>query len=153
MSRSNFLDFMQFESGNIQTEHILTTGSVASRAGEKLYHPFASTFINDKRIAMEFRFIPKGGPGEYAVDPYICTIDNNNYIKILSSSQQIVVSVNAITHSFSPAVSWSKGDVVDLFIEAGGGRFSTKGKYRVNNGSTIIFNSSSTPQAALVATG
>lgn len=124
-------DLMQIESGKFATSAIVTTGATGTRAGEHPSDASASRWSDANRISVEFVFCPLGTPAQYTANAYFWYIDANNNAW-MDTSQKVNVKIGGTTVTSASAISWTAGQVVDLWIEAGGGA-ATKVEYRTSS--------------------
>lgn len=99
------VDMMQFERGLFPTEHIWTSGSINSRASEKLYHPDVTQLMDDGMLAIEVIFRLKGRfPSQFTGPFRLWTIDENNYAEFDPTGSFGRVCVSGVTAS-SPSLT------------------------------------------------
>lgn len=73
----------QIENGTFLTELIETSGSVQTRAAERLYHPDVTKLMHDGMLAIEVTFRPKADfPSGFTKPMRIWSIDENNYFEL-----------------------------------------------------------------------
>lgn len=151
-ARDVAIDLVQVEVGKFATEAILTTGAAATRAGDKLAIDTSARLVRSGRIGIETRFVPKFAntdiTGSWA---YRWSMDGNNQAYLQKSDNKIRVWSNGVSFTTTSGPSWSAGDTVDMWIEAGGGSLVTRVVYRVNGGAATVLGTSGAPQASLVS--
>lgn len=151
-ARDVVIDIVQVEAGAFATEAILTTGAAATRAGERLAIDTSARLVRSGRIGIEIRFVPKFAntdiTGSWA---YLWSLDGNNQAYLQKSDNKIRVWSNGASFTTTLGPSWSAGDTVDMWIEAGGGSLVTRVVYRVNGGAATVLGTSGAPQASLVS--
>lgn len=137
-ARDAVVDFVQVEAGSFPTEAIITTGAAATRAADVLTSDF-SRAVRNGRMGLEFRFIPKGAHTEYPAGSYMWTNAAGTARCYWSSGVLVVDMPGGPTISSSNTFTWSRGDVVELFMEAGAG--APTAKVRRNGGAvtTLTF--------------
>ena len=125
-------DLHQLEVGKFPTEVIVTTGATAARAGDKL--TLARDITRSGRISLELQFIPKAARSSYSGSPVLwqSTASPNDLCQFAFNTGNFVCNVGGVSTTLG-TIDWAAGDVVDLWIECGGGG-STIAKYRRNNG-------------------
>lgn len=129
------LDFAQIEAGAFPTSAISTTGSTAARSGERLYHATPASLIDSGRLSLAFSIRPLGSSSEYSANMRLWTIDSSNYAEINFSTRAISVVIGGVTRTLGTVLpTWARGDLLDVFVPAGGGSLPTTGKARVNGG-------------------
>lgn len=139
LGAASFYGF-QRENGKFVTELIPTTGASAARQPDRLVVT-ASNIVRSGRIGLAFRVKLKGsigGADNYAADPVLWKYSGSNYALVYAATgiMQIVIAGSSYTTSsgFTAAV----GDVVDYWVEAGGGSLQTivKARKSTDNGAT-----------------
>lgn len=148
-ARDCWIDLVQVEIGKWATEAIYSGGSATTRSGELLRRTLASDAISSGRIGLEFRFEPPVAHTGFSANMRLWTIDANNYAEINFTTRVVTVVIGGASYSTASAVSWAAGDLVELWLEAGGGSLNTTVKYRVNGGSVTTLGTSGAPQAAI----
>ncbi len=148
-ARDVLTDLMQLEFAQFATEAIVTSGAAATRAGERLYLVDVATLLDAGRMNLEISVQPRGASSEFANDISVWTIDGNNYATIQQSNRKLKVVIAATSYEFTTALSWSAGDTVDLWIEAGGGSLLSKAQYRVNGGTPVDLGASGSAHSAI----
>ncbi len=147
------VDMTQVEAGLYPTEWIATAGAAVTRAGERLYLADRGPLLSSGRLNFEVCFIPKADSDEYGAAVSVWYVDLNNHASISSSSHQLTVTISGTAYSFPTPLSWFAGDVVELFVGAGGAAANSVAWMRVNGGAAIQLGESPTPQAAIGAVG
>jgi hypothetical protein len=135
---------LQHELGGFATSYIPTVAAQVSRVGERLYHASAAALIRSGRLAIEVAFRPHGASTRYGADMYIWK-SGSDYCRIEYSTASVVLSIGGVVYVAPIPMAWSAGDLVELFVAAGGGQ-ATEAVYRVNGGTTLLL-SAGTPAA------
>jgi hypothetical protein len=145
-ARHIYADFLNYTVGLVPGEAIATGYSV--RNYDRLSYGTTSSLFVSGRIRILFSFYPKTASSESvygAVATGAGTVQTSwrlfaytaggseAYATINPSTQKVVVYDGTTTYTSANALTWARGDLVDLFVEAGGG-VSTAAKYRVNSG-------------------
>lgn len=125
------VDLMQLEEGKWPSEAIVTAGATATRQGERLYLPAASSVVTAGRLGLELRCRPKGARADYGAAIRLWT-SGSDYAEVAVATGVVTVSIGGVTNT-TDAITWSQYDTLDLWIAAGGG-LATVVKYRVNGG-------------------
>lgn len=147
-ARNAVHDLTQIEQGAFATEPILTTGAAATRAADLITANDPARMIRSGRLGMEVRFVPKGASADHTGSPYVWWSDaGNNYAYWNAGLGKFLVIIGGATAITSAAFSWVAGDVVDLWIEAGGGTSTIKA--RTNGGATQNLGTDATVRAAI----
>jgi len=145
--------FAQFELGSFATEAIPTTGAAATRSGARVWHPYAPMLVDRGRLSMEIRFRPKGARSQYPAAKGLFFVPGGPYDQsYVSAGGGLVVQIAGASWTHSTALDWAANDVVDLWLEAGGGAMQSVMKYRRNGGSVTTLVSSA-PQASIDVAG
>jgi hypothetical protein len=113
-----------------------------------LYHPNAKALLDGLRLSLEFRLQPKGSSSQYTGNITLWNDDTDVcecYID--STTAKMTISDSLGSDTLSTAVSWNAGDVVEFFIEVGGG-VAGKAQYRVNGGTPTVLGTTSSSRAA-----
>ena len=141
-------DLHQLEAGKFPTEAIVTTSGAATRAGDKL--TLARDITRNGRISLELQFIPKAARSSYSGSPVLwqSTASPNDLCQFAFNTGNLVCTVAGESTTLG-TIDWAAGDVVDLWIECGGGG-STIAKYRRNNG-VVTSLLAGAPRANIVA--
>ena len=129
----NCIDLVQIESGSWASEAIVTSGAAATRAGERLYLSSGASVVNVGRLSAyikaQFKHSPANADSAFRV--WSDHSDATTYAEI-STAGVLTVSVGGVTNT-TTALAWAAGDIVELWIAAGGG-VATVAKYRVTSG-------------------
>lgn len=138
------------QEGKFATEHIITTGSQSTRSGDVLYGS-SSNVVFDGRVGLEFEIIPKAAPAEYTrVSDYTYLWSmwdsDNTSIVMRPSTGKIEVWISGSSYVTPTGVSWTAGQSVKIWIEAGGGQ-NTRVVYKVGSAARIVLGESSSPQS------
>jgi hypothetical protein len=152
-ARDVLTDLHQLEAGAYCTEPITTTTAAVTRNGERLYYPDGGDLIDSGRIGMLVTIAPKGSSTQYAASMRLWTIDADNYAEISNSTGAVSITIDGDTFTTGSTLSWARHDVIDLWIEAGGGATNTVVKARINGGSTTTIGTSGSPQDAIAVSG
>lgn len=154
-ARDVIVDCQQCEDNSMwASEYIPTSGGTATRAGERLFYPNGATWIDKGRLSIYVSLEPKGSSSQYVNNMRIASFDALNYCGVNAISHAIECVVGGVMYTTPLALSWAAGDLLEIWIEFGGGVLATKVEYRVNGGSWTIVSTGLPPtQAAIVATG
>jgi hypothetical protein len=131
------------ENGTYPTEYIPSTTAGTTRALD--YLVYNGDLVSSGRIGLEFRFIPKmssadliaGGAPIVLWQALTAPFD---YVAIGAFANPYVVRNSVAEYSSAIVMAWARGDVIDYFVEAGGGALASKAWYRVNGGATIALD-------------
>lgn len=129
-------DFAQVEAGTWASEAIVTVGATATRAADRLAID-ASRIVRSGRVGLALRAILKGsigGSNDYAADPYLWRYDASNYCTINRTTGAATVVIAGASYTTASGFTAARGDVVDYWVEAGGGALQTVVKARKNSG-------------------
>lgn len=167
VTRDVLIDLVECVGGlsNYPTETILGTNG-STRQGERLWLTTTGDILDTGRLSLEIKMIPKADATLYdqtgGANIYLWFKDNNNFVKMINSTRQLSVTINGSTWTPSTALNWTAGghnteyaagDIVDFWIEAGGGVLQSKISYRINGGTEISLGSSPSPQAVISSVG
>jgi hypothetical protein len=138
----------QLEKGKYPTELIPTTSTTVTRAADRLAHSTPSRLVNAGRLGLELRFIPRATLANYDATNgfYLWTngpAGGNSYAWLNPGDSRLYVRVNGTDWTPTTTISWAVGDVVDFWVEAGGGSLASVAKYRVNGGAAVSIGSTS----------
>lgn len=124
-ARDADIDFTQRELGRFATEVIATTGVASTRAGERLYLQDGSQVTTNGRASTELQFQPKGDRTAYT-GSYVSILTHPNLTANLyvSSGLIAITGSNNRVQTTTTALSFSAGDTVKVWIDAGGNRTS-----------------------------
>lgn len=145
------VDFCQCEQGAFATEAIVTAGTAATRAGEKLYLSNAGDVVYNGRLDLEVQFSPKGAAHEYATDMTVWYVDATHKAVISATTRKLTVTVGAESYTFPVPLGWDAYDLVDLAVEVGNG--TAWAAYRINGLSAVVLGESADTHASLTASG
>lgn len=139
---------------NFTTESINTGGSdiTLTRNPERLYLANNAALIDNGRLSFEIRLRPKGAANQYGAAMKLFYIDASNYCEIDNTTQRMNLVMNGVSFNPATALNWNKKDILDLWVETGGGGLVSNLKYRTNNGTAVNLGSSGAPAPA-IATG
>lgn len=144
-------DCVQCEEGGFPTEYITTTTGSVTRNGERLYHTNAGAFVRSGVLKIEFALKPKGATSRYSGTPYLWKIGSDT-ATFDPASGLITITINGAAYTTAVGMSWSEGDSVDIYIEAGA--CVPFASYRVNSGASILLSTGSpAAQTALASSG
>ena len=150
-ARDVVLDHLQIEAGGVHTEAIVTTGTTATRAGERLYLADAGNVVTAGRLGLEVRFTPKGRSDLYPADMTVWYQDGTHKAVISATTRKLTVTVGAESYMFPVALGWEALDVIDLYVEVGNG--AAWAMYRINGADPVLLGESADTHAALTASG
>jgi hypothetical protein len=166
-ARDVLVDYIQIEDGNFPTEAIPT--GLTNRAADCLSYGSAENWYVNGRFRAYFAFYPKhdstdkpeinDGTNRFISDKYyLMSVDENNFIRIDNTTMQIEAKVGGSTSfmvgSMNP-VAWSAQDLVEIFVEVGGGaNASTNMWYRIGgSGSWTTLTTQGPSTGTCTATG
>ncbi len=150
-ARDTVIDFVQAETGLFPTSSIVTTTATVTRAGERLWLPAASTVVQLGRIGFYVALEPGGANTAMGSTTLsLWYIDGNNYGAITPTTGIVKVVINGAIFNCTTALTWSAGDLVEIWCEAGGGSLLTIVKARVNSGAAVTLGTSGAAQDAIV---
>lgn len=129
-----------------------TTSANITRNAERLWHPTIANLLDNGRLSFETKIIPKGAATDYGANMYIWDKDANNFCRISNTTRRVDLTINSVSFSPATALSWNGKDVLELWVEGGGGVLNSNIKYRVNGGATTDLGSSGSA-AASIGTG
>ena len=159
MALDFFTDFAQVEAGKYPTSAIITTGSTATRAAERLTidSTRATASIVGGRLAIYLRFRATAALSalDYLSEGQLFeSSDHEVGAWIPSNSRQIIVYANGSQSiTASSAIALNAVDLIEFYFELGAGK--TLCKWRVNNGAwnTAVWSVRDDSFAALSFTG
>lgn len=128
-ARDDLIDCVQEETGAFATEFINTSGATATRQGERLWLPSATSVVSAGRLTLEINFKAKSAPSQFGAAARLWT-SGADYAEI-SSAGTLTVSIGGSTNTC--AINWAQYDSVDIFVAAGGSTATTV-SYRTNGG-------------------
>jgi hypothetical protein len=146
----------QVENGLFATEEITTTNGNVTRPGERLFFPYGSALVDTGRLGMYAKFVPKAGRSAYSAPLPIWTVDANDYARIDNATGNLTVTIGGVAQTLSTSpVTWNAQDVVELWLEAGGGAGAggTRASYRLNGGAVTVIGTNTTTQGTLYPPG
>jgi hypothetical protein len=143
----------QVELGRIATEHITTTTAAVTREAEHMHADDGAALSSGGRVSMAVRLRPKGAPTDYLANPRLWTLDASNYCEVNATTGAVVVVIGGAAYTTASAATWAADDLVDLWVEAGGGTSNTVVKYRVNEGAAATLGTSASPQGSVTPAG
>lgn len=142
-------EFCQLENGNFPTESIVTTGTAATRAGDRLWIADCSPVMVGGQTSMEVAGYMKGQYTLYKNSQILFFFDGNNSVKITQGF--VVVTVNGVALTSTNTYAFNKNDFVEVWVQVGNG--IPHASMRVNGGSVIRFTFPATVQDALPTSG
>ena len=139
-ARDSIVDLHQIEAGKFATEAIITTGAAATRSADRLAVS-SSRLIRSGRIGLAVRATLKGsigGSNDYSADPYLWRYDASNYATINRTTGAVTVVIAGGSYTTASGFTAAANDVVDYWVEAGGGGLQTvvKARKSTDNGAT-----------------
>jgi hypothetical protein len=150
-ARDHFVYGVQREAGTYATDLILTSGAAATRAGQQIKLATTGLF-SAGRFGMWLRYVAGcsiGGSNDETAAMRFATIDANNFVSINQTTGVPTVTVAGAGFTASSGATNAIGDVVDLWVEAGGTSLQTVVKARKNGGATSTLGTSGSPQGAI----
>lgn len=141
-------DFVQLENGSFATEAIVTTGAAATRLGDRLWLADCSPVAGSGQVSLEVAMFPKGSSAQLT-NANLWSKDASNFAKLASGN--IVVCIGGVTLTSSNSVTFSAGDLVEVWVLAGNG--VPKASARVNGGAVTQFSFTATAQASTPTSG
>ena len=137
MALDFFTDFAQVEAGGYPTSAIITTGSTATRAAERLTidstRSAASIVRGRLAIYLRFRAIAALSSLDYLSEGYLLREVGGNFnVRLYANSQQLEINgppgYQSITGS--SAISIAARDLVEMYFEFGAGK--SVARWRIN---------------------
>lgn len=112
----------QLEAGQIATE-LMTV----ARSADLFYYPAAGDITQSGARSPEYVFKPKGGSADYTGLVYLWQDPNSGTDAAWwdSSTGKISVRIGGVTKTTTNALSWNFGDVLRIFVGAGGSLATT----------------------------
>lgn len=138
--------------------HMIETGPRASswisaastRAGARCRLADLTTVVQGGRLCLEMTWVAPYAADALPWSARIWTIDANNYAEIDVTSRCLRVIVGGVAYWVSAPITWSRGDVIVLRLDAGNG--PTTGSIKVGAGRVCAINDGRT-LASLPASG
>ena len=146
-ARDVVIDLVQIEAGAFATELILTTGAAATRQPDRVLLDSAARIVRGGRVTLNARMALKGsigGSNDYAADPYLWRYDGSNYASINRTTGAITIVIAGASYTTASGLTAARGDVVDYWIEAGGGSLQTVVKARKSTDGGVTFGAVTT---------
>jgi hypothetical protein len=135
---------VQVETGRFPTEYIPTTAASTVRSKDQLV--YNGDLVSNGRIAMEFKFIPKVSSVEHVAAAatmilWQASTSPFDFIAIgTAANAHIIRNSVAAYNSNTTLMTWARGDVIEMFVEGGGGVLASRAWYRKNGGATIALD-------------
>jgi len=132
-ARDVCLDFAQAEAGLYATEVIITAGAAATRQPDRVLLDSAARIVRGGRVGLNARMALKGsigGSNDYSADPYLWRYDASNYASINRTTGVVTIVIAGASYTTASGFTASRGDVVDYWVEAGGGSLQSVVKAR-----------------------
>lgn len=124
----------QYELGAFPTELVVTTGAAATRAADAL--TLNRSLVRGGRFGVEYVFVPKASKGDISATSVLYYEGTNCYTAIhaVNGNVQLIVGGALVYNSAASGgyMNWSRGDVIKLWIEGGGGALQSRAKYSRN---------------------
>lgn len=143
-ARDYLVDFLSIQGDpthptSWSSEAIVTSGGAATRAADVLKIPSGLNVVSSGQISLYLQVYPKAASTGYntTVAQYLFYLDANNYARIEPSTHKVSVTIASTTLTSASAISFSKYDNLEIFIQAGGGA-NCYVSYRVNGGATTV---------------
>jgi hypothetical protein len=143
----------EFVGGNFATEYIPTTGAAATRLGDRL-SVGAGRIVRSGRVGVEFRFLAKSATSAMNGGAAVTLLGNagaQSYANISTDALGRVLQLNVggALVTLGTTIAWAAGDLVDMWVELGGGSLVSSGAYRVNGGAKLSLGSTGAPHGAV----
>ena len=135
------LDFVQFEAGKYPTSAIITTGSTATRAAERLTidSTRATQATVNGRLGFYVRFRAIGGLTEMDATTegqILFGVGTTCSVWISAASRYIIIedaTGSKWSQTANSVITWARGDLVEMVMELGNG--VSNFRWRINGGS------------------
>lgn len=138
-------DMHQMEPGPVVTEHIVTTGSALTRAGEQW--PASANLTSVGQLRLYFAGRPKESSANLPADAYLWhDATTGDFARVSSTTGAITFSVNSVTYTTAVAMSWAIDDYLEIFVSSGGS-IATGAYYRVGGSGSWTQLSTGSPTA------
>lgn len=153
-ARSALVTRAQLEPGAFPTSDIDNPGTAAVlRAGDYLFHTAFANLVFGGRLSLYLALHPLGARDELAG---IVQLFNNNtnacYANIDGTTKHLFIGVNGVNIDMGLLPAWQRGDLVEIYIAAGGGVAPSRAKVRINGGGIVYLLTTGTVHG-VVATG
>lgn len=132
----------QAEAGAWPSELIITTGAAATRQSDRVLLDSAARIVRGGRVTLNARMALKGsigGSNDYAADPFLWRYDASNYASINRTTGAVTVVIAGASYTTASGFTAARGDVVDYWVEAGGGSLQTVVKARKSTDGGVTF--------------
>jgi hypothetical protein len=130
------------QAGNFPTEYIPTTTADVTRAADQLV--YTGDLVSSGRIGIEFQFIPKMSSAEALGSTLVLWQASTapfDYVGIGTGGNAMAIRNSVAAYSSGVTLmTWNRHDVVNLFVEAGGGALASRAWYRKNGGAAIALD-------------
>lgn len=146
------IDLAMREAGLFPTSAIITAGGATSRAAN-LCGMSSRYMLDSSRFGVEIVLYPMAARGQYS--GAVTVVDHLNCnVTVSQTTGAVTVKVGGNTYTTAGTITWAANDLVEIWVEFGGGVLPTAVKARINGGVVVTLSTGSPPtQPALITSG